>query len=304
MKKISKEFCYKKNHIQQLRGFVNTVKFGSPSKAAKHAGLVYATLTMQIQALEKELNTSLFHKRRANFMLTKDGQRLYEMSVPIIQALESIYDNFFMVKNRKKSQQLNIAGDNFVASYLLPNIVKKFQDKFPEIQLNLNNLDNKEIISALISDQIDCAIITSEDNYPELEFLPVTTCNLGIMLDKAHPLTTKEEISLQDLKNTKNLIAQSNISDIIIAELKKYNINKNITFKNYSPTILALWVKSQAGIALASDLEAKKTGLSFRLIKELKTNISYGIIFKKGKYLADNIKNFINIINQETFLNR
>jgi DNA-binding transcriptional LysR family regulator len=304
MEKTYKEFCYKKNHVQQLRGFVNTVKFGSPSKAAKHAGLVYATLTMQIQALERELNTSLFNKKRANFSLTKDGQILYEISVPIIQALENIYENFFRVKNYKKSQQINIASDNFSTSYLLPNIVKKFQNKFSKVKFNLNNLPKATIRQALISDQIDCAIVIEQENYPELEFIHIKTYNLGVTLGSKHPLAKKQQLSLQDLKYANNIIIENYIPNIIIAELKKHNISSNINFKDYSPEMLKLWVKAQTGIAFTFDTGIQKPDLVFKLIKELNIKISYGMLFKKGKYLADNIKNFMGIINQEFSINK
>ena len=119
------------------------------------------------------------------------------------------------------------------------------------------------------------------------------------MLNSNHFLANKKEISLQDLRNTNNIIMENYIPNIIIEELKKYKINSNINLKDYSPAMLKLWVKEQAGIALTFDSEICHDKLIFKLIKELNIKISYSILLKKEKYLTDNIKNFIDIINQE-----
>jgi len=54
MNNISKQFYYKKNRLQQLKGFYYTVRYGSPSKAAVKMNLVQSSLTMQIQSLERD----------------------------------------------------------------------------------------------------------------------------------------------------------------------------------------------------------------------------------------------------------
>ena len=78
MNSLPKQFYYKKNRIQQLKGFYYTAKLGSPSKAAKHMCLGQSTVTMQVQSLERDLNTKLFVKARGNFELTNDGHLLYK----------------------------------------------------------------------------------------------------------------------------------------------------------------------------------------------------------------------------------
>ena len=67
---------YKQNRLKQLRAFCYTAKSGSISKAAEQLYLSQPSVSLQIQALERELNTMLFERRGPKIRLTPDGQAL------------------------------------------------------------------------------------------------------------------------------------------------------------------------------------------------------------------------------------
>ena len=69
---------YKHNRLQQLRGFCYAVQAGSISKAAERMYLSQPSVSLQIQALERELNVTLFERRGPRIRLTPEGQVLYE----------------------------------------------------------------------------------------------------------------------------------------------------------------------------------------------------------------------------------
>ncbi len=54
---------YKQNRLQQLRGFCHAAQTGSISKAAEKLFLSQPSVSLQIQALERELKTTLFERR-------------------------------------------------------------------------------------------------------------------------------------------------------------------------------------------------------------------------------------------------
>ena len=64
---------YKQNRLKQLRAFCYTAKSGSISKAAEQLYLSQPSVSLQIQALERELNTMLFERRGPKIRLILDG---------------------------------------------------------------------------------------------------------------------------------------------------------------------------------------------------------------------------------------
>src|SRR5215470_7537191 len=85
---------YKQNRLQQLRGFCHAAQAGSISKAAEKLFLSQPSVSLQIQALERELKTQLFERRGPKIMLTPDGKTLYDLAAPLIDQIDSLDDTF------------------------------------------------------------------------------------------------------------------------------------------------------------------------------------------------------------------
>jgi hypothetical protein len=64
---------YKQNRLQQLRGFCYAAKAGSISKAAERLLLSQPSVSLQIQALEREFKTTLFERRGPKINLKPRG---------------------------------------------------------------------------------------------------------------------------------------------------------------------------------------------------------------------------------------
>ena len=75
---LPKQFYYKHNRLQQLKGFYYTVQAGSSiSKAAAKMGLTQSTVSLQIQSLERDLNVKLFERTGKRMKITESGKILF-----------------------------------------------------------------------------------------------------------------------------------------------------------------------------------------------------------------------------------
>jgi len=81
---------YKHNRLQQLRGFCYATQTGSISKAAERMSLSQPSVSLQIQALERELDVVLFERRGPKIKLTPEGHILYELALPLVEGLEAL----------------------------------------------------------------------------------------------------------------------------------------------------------------------------------------------------------------------
>ncbi|HET8765483.1 MAG TPA: LysR family transcriptional regulator, partial [Rhodanobacter sp.] len=73
-------YYYKGNRLKQLRAFVATVKLGTLSRAAESLYLSQPSVSLQLQALERELGATLLERRRRRVNLTDAGEALYELA--------------------------------------------------------------------------------------------------------------------------------------------------------------------------------------------------------------------------------
>ena len=78
-------YYYKGNRHKQLRAFVSVVKLGTLTRAAEALYLSQPTVSLLLQALERELGVSLVERRRRRINLTDAGEALYELARPLVE---------------------------------------------------------------------------------------------------------------------------------------------------------------------------------------------------------------------------
>jgi hypothetical protein len=77
-------FYYKGSRQKQLRAFVATVKLGTLTRAAESLYLSQPSISLQLQALERELGATLMERSRRRINLTDAGEALYELARPLV----------------------------------------------------------------------------------------------------------------------------------------------------------------------------------------------------------------------------
>ncbi len=74
MSNSKSQLYYKQNRLKQLRAFCMAARTGSISQAAEKLFLSQPTVTLQIQALERDMNVVLFERRGPKISLTPEGR--------------------------------------------------------------------------------------------------------------------------------------------------------------------------------------------------------------------------------------
>ena len=118
-------------NLKQLEAFVQVAEGGSFSKAAKELYLTQPTISAHISALEKELNARLFIRNTKEVSLSEDGKDLYRHAKQIID-IEKKIEERFGAKGPDARQCITIAASTIPAQYLLPRVLLKFSERYPE----------------------------------------------------------------------------------------------------------------------------------------------------------------------------
>ncbi len=304
MDQLPKQFYYKKNRLQQIKGFCCTVQNGSMAKAAEKMGLTPSTITLQIQSLERDLKIKLFERDLKQIKLTDEGQNFYAHAIFYVQGIENLFENFTTKLSQQKKANITISiGGNVSICYLLPKYIQKFEALHPEVKFQIRNLVKHDAINRLLNDQIDILFysMTTKLLPVELNFLPVVTYPPVLLINKNHSLAKKKKITPQDIKQYKLLrldpqfITVSNFDEMSIV----HGLETKIEFEMANYEILKKFVKAGVGIALVSKIcledEADKDLVS-RDMSEYFPDLTYGIIIKKGKIAHPLLQEFITML--------
>lgn len=299
-------FYYKKSRMQQLKGFCYTVQLGTTTKAAQKMGLTSSSITMQIKSLEEALGVKLFTRDKQRLQITKDGERLYKMSMHHIKGLESLFDDFLEEKNTENSTVLNIAAQNIIISYILPKFVKHFQQSHPDVTLTFFNIDKIKGLTKVRDREIDLAIYPyyeeEDNNFPELETIKVFEFDPTIIMHKDHPLAKVDEKSLDfdDIAKYSFLRTDSdNITLPIFKEAsKQYGINSKIKFVNGTWEMAREFVRENLGIAGVSNAlpEDEDGAIVSKNVTRMFTKMTYAAGVPKQTVRKNIADDFINLL--------
>jgi len=307
---LNKQFYYKNNRGQQLRGFYYTALFKSIKNASKKMGLTGSSISLQIKTLERDLNTKLFERKDKKMILTKEGQLLYTLAVPCLQEMDGMFERFLDKKNKKDNQIIHIATHHIAISYLLPKYLKPYMKENKDAKINIHNISKKKALQRLKQDEIDIMIYPIAEIPEECLFKSIASYDPLLIMHKDHPLSkiNEKNIKLEDLAKYDFIRVESEqiVLPMFEEATKYYGIGSNIKFENGEWTMLKHFIREKMGLAMVSticynpeydkDIIGKKMNKFFPVM-------TYGIMIKKGKFLNEAVKNFIKIIIPNFFNN-
>lgn len=144
--------------IRQFRHFAavaETLHFG---RAAERLGMTQPPLSQSIMALEKELGAPLFARTKRSVRLTALGEQWLPH---VLEALAAV-DALPTTARRLRDGQTGFLSLSFVstADYsVLPNLVRRYAEAFPEVEIRLAEATSDVQIPALIAGERHAGII-------------------------------------------------------------------------------------------------------------------------------------------------
>ena len=240
--------------LHQIYYVLKVAEFLHFTKAAEALSIAQPSLSQQITKLENELGTKLFLRKTRSVELTPAGKDFIVHAKKISGEIKNL--NQTMSKyTQPEIKNINI-GMITVSRLGVPNIVNAFQNEFPNIKANLSESHGcYELVKELINDQIDVAFfIPTTDVYknPNFYFKTLIKGNICVILNKNHPLATKESVSIFE-------IAQENS----VSTLKTYSIFEDVTHAFMLNGLELKISKYCVHITTAFDFVAKGLGISF-----------------------------------------
>ena len=144
-------------NLKQLEAFVQVAEGGSFPRAAKELYLTQPTISAHIASLEKELNVRLFIRNTKEVSLSEDGKELYKYAKPMMDLEHKIEERFGSGEEPGK-HCITIAASTVPAQYLLPAILKRYNEKYPEEQLKILEMDSAKVVLRVIDHMVDVGL--------------------------------------------------------------------------------------------------------------------------------------------------
>ncbi|TBR36562.1 MULTISPECIES: LysR family transcriptional regulator [Dyella] len=297
----SGRFYYKGNRQKQLRAFVYTVKLGTLTRAAEALFLSQPSVSLQLQALERELGVQLLERSRRRINLTDAGEALYELARPLVEGWESLDREFQAKVKGLQSGRLTIAAGTSTIQYLLPDLVRRYRETFPAVQLQLANVTGKDGMALLRADEADFAVGSMLDVPHDIAWAPIYHYDPMLITPPDHPLAHKTSITLEDLSPYGLILPPQRLSTYRLVDLvfQQRQVPYHVAIEVGGWDVIKEYVAMGLGISIVTGIcitEADRGRLAVRNLRQYFPQRSYGVVMRKGKFLSAEARAFIDLI--------
>ena len=294
-------FYYKGNRLKQMRAFVATVKLGTLSRAAESLYLSQPSISLQLQALERELGVELLQRSRRRINLTDAGEALYVLARPLVEGWENLDRDFQQKIKGLQSGRLTVAAGSSTIQYLLPELVRRYRERFPSVQLQLANVTGKDGMALLRADEADFAVGSMLDIPNDIAWAPVYHYDPMLITPRDHPLAHKDTVKLEDLSPYGLILPPQRLSTYRLVDLvfQQRQVPYQVAIEVGGWEVIKEYVAMGLGISIVTGIcitDADRSRLAVRNMRQYFPQRSYGVVMRKGKFLSAEARAFIDLI--------
>ncbi|QSX79042.1 LysR family transcriptional regulator [Agrilutibacter solisilvae] len=299
-------FAYKGDRLKPLRAFCQTARLGSVSRAAEALYLSQPAVTLQLQALERDLGVRLLERSGRRITLTREGQELYELARPLVEGLDGLDSAFRDRVSGLDAGDLQVAAGSSTILYLLPKIVEAFQARHPEVRLSLHNVTGAGGLELLRSDAVDLAVGSMLDVPADLDYAPVYRFEPMLITPRDHPLAHKPELALGDLSPYGLILPPKRLTTYRLVDLvfHQNRVPYTVALEVGGWEVIKQYVAMGLGISIVTAIcltDADRERLAARSLARYFPSRTYGVVVRKGKFLSPQARAFTELIKPALF---
>lgn len=267
--------------------------------AAEQLFLSQPAVSLQVSALEREMDTVLFERHGPRINMTREGQELYEMARPLVESLDSLNERF----NRRMKGDLNsgeviIAAGESTIIYLLPQLVKLFSERFPNIHVQLRNVTGRDGLAMIRDDEVDFAIGSMLDVPSDISYRPVYSYEPALILPLGHALADRKSVKLEDIAPYGLILPPRRLTTwrMVDRVFQQHQVPFKVTLEVGGWEVIKRYVELDFGISIVTGICLRKTDkLVAKKMSDYFPKRSYGLVMRRGKYLSAQARAFLDV---------
>lgn len=155
------------NHLN-LTYFLTVCEELNFTKAAEKLYISQQALSNHIASIEKEVGVPLFD-RKPPMKLTYAGEVFHKYAVQMEDCYNAMMEEISDIK-QEKSGKVTIGISHTRGRVFLPRILPEYINKYPMVDVKVLEGNTSELAEAMISGDVDVAIIPKGEPIPSLEF--------------------------------------------------------------------------------------------------------------------------------------
>ena len=271
--------------------------------AADELFISQSAISLQVKALEDELDTVLFERRGPYIQITPQGTRLREMVQPLVEGIDSVNERFKAeIRGSLDSGEVVIAAGESTIIYILPELVARFRQKYPNIHVQLRNVTGRDGLAMIRGDKVDFAVGSMLDVPTDISYTPLYSFDPALILPLGHELAEKRKIELADISPFGLILPPRRLTTwrMVDRVFQQQRIPYEVVLEVGGWEVIKRYVELGFGISIVTNICLREGDrLVARNMSTWFPKRSYGIVKRRGRHLSPPARAFLDQV-QET----
>lgn len=259
--------------MRHLRYFVAVAEELHFGRAALRLHMSQPPLSQQIKQLEEELGVKLLHRTKRRVELTEAGEAfLREASVALSQ-VEAAAEAAKRA-SRGETGKLSVGFVGSAAYEVLPEILKTFRERYPAVEITLEELTTAQQVKVLGEGRIEVGFVRPPVEEEDLAVKTVLREPLVAVLPADHSLWEWADLPLGTLKDESFIMTPRRLGpsfyDQIVGACREAGFSPRVVQEAIQMQTIIGMVAAGIGVALvpASESNLTRKGVVYKPIQD------------------------------------
>ena len=249
-----------------IKAFIAVAETMSVTKASKKLFLTQPAVSRRISQLEAQLGVRLFDRANKKMFLTVPGSKLLVRCKNIMADIDFAVLEASNLGHRVMGH-LTVGMSHHVSLYRAPQNLKRYQDLYPDVELDLNFLTSEEAIELVSRGKLELAMVTlPPKTSPNLEFIAVWRDELYIAIpnNKEYRNASLAELSKKPVilphlasttrKNIDHIFKEHDLSFAHVTETSNFEVISKMIETGLGWSVLPAHMMNDQIIATFTDI--------------------------------------------------
>lgn len=292
--------------LLQLEHFLAVVDERTFTRAAERVGRTQPAISQSIKKLEDEVGAPLFARDVHEVSLTEAGRVLVEYARKMVRARDDAMRDLGSLK-ALKSGSVNIAAHEAAAVYLLPDPLRCYLTRYPDVKVGIFRSRLSEIPRQVLDREVDLGFVKEEPGFHDLKWVEVHADEMILIASPRHPLVGQQKVRIRDLGQEHFVLHHlcSATLQKILRLFEEHGTPCKIVAELWSFENIKSFVQAEVGLAIVPKItvedEIAEGKLAHIPVAELNMPRRTLMIYREQGYLSDSAQELIKIVRGFTW---
>lgn len=289
--------------LHKLRTFRAVVETGSFTAAGERVLLSQSHVSGHIKALEEFYGVKLFDRQGRTVRLTEAGKILDRYGQRLFALVEETQHALDEYKGLLRGK-LRIGASTTPGTYLMPQLMGPFHERYPEVALDLVVGNSRVIQERVAAGELEVAVIGQAPALEALDARPFVDDEIVLITSSAHPLVGRKSITPAALADQEFVLREegSSTRQTALRALAEKGVRPTRVMELGSNSAVVRAVAANLGISFLStfavESEVKLGQVVVLKVAGLKIARKFNVIWRLDHWLSPAARKFMEVIEE------